>query len=307
MNIRGYIELNIMISHLYLSGGGLKGMCYFGIIRYLYLENLIDNIKCIYGTSIGAFFAAVIALRIPIELIEAEFRQFIDDINEHLSINKNNLSNLFCKNGLLSIEFMVKPIIKYIESTFGCDDITFIDFIKRTGVDININTKCLNSCKYCVFSAQNTPNVSVISAIRASMSIPFMFEPICIDGEYYMDCLVSNFDIENVDKRYLLIIYLPPDKTENRTIYAKGTNFNLLDHIMRVSDIFLDMALQDAANRAIDNEYVFQPNDLPYESHMKFKITDKEIVVDVTKEDVSDMTIKGFIDFAIYMKNRFNK
>jgi hypothetical protein len=51
-------------------------------------------------------------------------------------------------------------------------------------------------------------------------------------------------------------------------------------------------------------DYIFKITDLPYDSNMKFKITDDEIIVDVTKKDINDMIIKGFIDFSLYMKNR---
>lgn len=54
--IKDYVDLyTIMISHLFLSGGGLKGLCYFGILRYLYMENMVADIRTIWGSSIGAF------------------------------------------------------------------------------------------------------------------------------------------------------------------------------------------------------------------------------------------------------------
>lgn len=169
-----------MISYLFLSGGGLKGLCYFGILRFLYMENMIEDIKTIWGTSIGAFFGAVIALRIPVEIVEQAFHNVVDRAHELLSINKSNLSNIFCKNGMLSIDFLIEPIAKHLESTFGCNDITFIEFVKKTGVNLHVSSRCINTGEDIWFSVENTPNVSVIDAVKASMSIPFMLSLIHI-------------------------------------------------------------------------------------------------------------------------------
>ena len=81
-----------MITHLAFSGGGIKGFCYMGIIRYLYLENMIDDIKYVSGASIGAYFGLILALKIPIEYIEKEFSELM--LRNHkeglLTISKNN-------------------------------------------------------------------------------------------------------------------------------------------------------------------------------------------------------------------------
>jgi predicted acylesterase/phospholipase RssA len=301
--IKDYVDLyTIMISHLFLSGGGLKGLCYFGILRYLYIENMVADIRTIWGSSIGAFFATIIALRIPVEIVEQEFHNVVENIHELLSINKTNLSNIFCKNGMLSVAFLVQPIIKHLESTFDCNDITFIEFVKKTGVNLHISARCINTAEDIWFSVENTPNISVIDALKASMSIPFMFEPIYIDGEYYLDCIVSNHNVLNdIDKRSLLFIYLPDEKNTNKNIYPKGTKFNLLEHMIRVTEIMLEKLLRKEPE---SQDYIFKITDLPYDSNMKFKITDDEIIVDVTKKDINDMIIKGFIDFSLYMKNR---
>jgi hypothetical protein len=113
---------------------------------------------------------------------------------------------------------------------------------------------------------------------------------------------VSNYNVLNdIDKRSLLLIYLPDEKNTNKNMYPKGTKFNLLEHMMRVTEIMLEKLLRKEPE---SQEYIFKIVDLPYDSNMKFKITDEEIIIDVTKQDVSDMIIKGFIDFALYMKNR---
>ena len=42
------------ITKLVFSGGGIKGISYIGIIKYLEDEDLLKNINTIVGTSIGS-------------------------------------------------------------------------------------------------------------------------------------------------------------------------------------------------------------------------------------------------------------
>ena len=70
------------ITHLALSGGAMKGLCYMGVFRYLYIENLVNNLKFIHGTSIGSFFAIALALKIPIEYLEEEVKKVLKILNE---------------------------------------------------------------------------------------------------------------------------------------------------------------------------------------------------------------------------------
>ena len=52
------------IRHLVISGGGTLGFSYYGILKETNEMELwqYDNIKTIYGTSIGAILATVICL-----------------------------------------------------------------------------------------------------------------------------------------------------------------------------------------------------------------------------------------------------
>ena len=47
------------IKHLVLSGGGLLGISYIGLLRYLEESHSIANIKSISGCSAGSFFGCL--------------------------------------------------------------------------------------------------------------------------------------------------------------------------------------------------------------------------------------------------------
>ena len=58
------------ITHLVLSGGGMKGVIFIGALRYMYIENLHKNITHIAANSIGSFVALFITFKLTIEEIE---------------------------------------------------------------------------------------------------------------------------------------------------------------------------------------------------------------------------------------------
>ena len=58
------------ITHLVLSGGGMRGVIFIGAIRYLYFENLHKNITHIAGTSIGSIIGLAVALKLTIQEME---------------------------------------------------------------------------------------------------------------------------------------------------------------------------------------------------------------------------------------------
>ena len=57
-----------MIKHIVLEGGHYLGLGAIGSLKYLNQNNFydIDNIKTIYGTSIGAFIGVILALKVEI-------------------------------------------------------------------------------------------------------------------------------------------------------------------------------------------------------------------------------------------------
>ena len=53
------------IDTLVLSGGGVKGLYYIGVLKKLEELNILKNINKFAGTSIGAFFSALISIVLP--------------------------------------------------------------------------------------------------------------------------------------------------------------------------------------------------------------------------------------------------
>lgn len=286
------------ITHLILSGGGFKGFVYLGVLRYLYIENMIENIKYIAGTSIGAYFATIIALKIPVEYFEDEMYKTIRLLNKNSScyINNETFHNLFVKNGMLSLDFLLDPVIKYIQIKYQQDDITFLDFIKKTGVNIYFSCSNVNTGKMTAFSADDTPHVSVIEAARASMSIPFLFIPVEINGEFYVDGYVTSpLNIDNtfsdVPDGNKLFICLNQSEKEAKKAVADD---NIMSYSLKIFGTIYKSQFEKAFVHHNKNNVILFDK-LPYDSAVKMKLDNNKIVFDVSEEDLSKLILVGFI------------
>ena len=50
------------LRNIIFSGGGIRGLCYVGIFRYLEKYGLRENIQEVLGSSIGSLFAVLFTL-----------------------------------------------------------------------------------------------------------------------------------------------------------------------------------------------------------------------------------------------------
>lgn len=199
-------------THLILSGGGMCGMVYIGIYRLFQQYNVLKNVHYITGTSIGSLFAFLFGMNIEYEYIEKVFTSTLCVDNATTKFDPNNIFQLYKKNGLYSTERFRASITKFLKHKYGVDDITFAEYIKLTGIDIHIHATCLNTYSFIDLCNDKYPEMSVITAMLASMSVPFFFEPVIYKDLVLVDggCCANMqlYDILKNPYNKILNIYL---------------------------------------------------------------------------------------------------
>jgi NTE family protein len=181
------------IDTLILSGGGIKGLAYCGVFKYLeeYINNYKEtnedtkiniDIKRICGVSIGSIFGLLYVLNYKSnELIEEILRK------NFLELRDSKISNFFIKYGVDSGD----NIITWIETLMikkGYDkDITFRELYNKTEIRLQILTTNLHTYKHNIFDYEMTPDVSVIKAVRLSISLPFIFTMEKYNNQIHLD------------------------------------------------------------------------------------------------------------------------
>lgn len=183
---------------LVLSGGGARGYAHIGILKVL--DELKIKPDYIAGTSMGAIIGAAYALGMSASEIEKKA--------EELKMYKY-LDPTIPKKGLIKGE----KILKLFQEIY--EDKKF----NETKIPLYINAVDINTGKEIIFSEGE-----IATAVRASISIPGIFNPINVNDYILVDGgLTNNIPINLIkDKCDIIItsnvsnIYLPkPDQIKN--------------------------------------------------------------------------------------------
>lgn len=193
---------------LVLSGGGAKGVCHIGLIRALEEKNI--PIDYVAGTSMGAiiagFYAAGYTTDQMQQIVESpEFQRWADGelANEFIHFYQNEDPNSsWFKIGVDYKKAITPRIPTNIIAPYEMD-FQFLEFFSDASAAASYNFDSLFVPFRCVSSdiaaqKQFVPTKGDLgNAIRASMTFPFYFQPIKIEGRLLFDGgMYNNFPID---------------------------------------------------------------------------------------------------------------
>ena len=210
------------IENIAFSSGGINGISYCGVIRALEEKNILQGVKRISGSSVGAIFAI---------LINAGYNstEIAEIINEHnfgeLRDQTDFVSNLFrliFNYGFYTCNTFYDWIGNLLEKKGYSENCTFLELYTETQKELILTGTHLNSLKTVYYSYKKTPSMSVRDALRISVSIPLYFEPIeelneyYIDGGVYCHCPINVFEEYDPDLSKTVAFYIQNTINENK-------------------------------------------------------------------------------------------
>lgn len=190
--------------NLIFEGGGVKGIAYVGAIQELENREIMKNIERVGGTSAGAINAVLLALGYTLKdtqkiLMELNFNNFMDD-SWGIIRDSNRLISDF---GWYRGDFFKGWIGDRIHEKTGNDNSTFNDLRNLGFLDLYLVGTNLSTGFSEVFSAEHTPRMRVVDAVRISMSIPLFFaavrdfrKDVFVDGGVFNNYPIKLFDRE---------------------------------------------------------------------------------------------------------------
>jgi predicted acylesterase/phospholipase RssA len=296
------------ITHLVLSGGGMRGVIFIGALRYLYIEGLLKNITHIAANSIGSFVALFITFKLTIEEIEEIIYNSKDD-KDLCVIPTKNYYRIISKLGLCSIAHFMEHLRKRLRIKYpDIEDITFKEASQRFGVNLYFSTTNINRCENRIFSIEDTPDISVFTACEASMAIPLIFTPIVIDGEHYYDGAFSNnFPIKifsHISKENIIAMILYKKREEYVPTNTKINIFYILRQICKMFEILRVNQVTINELKEEDRDYYFMPNNITMQHSMNIIVNRKGVKLELSDEQIDEMILYGFSCMADYIDKR---
>ena len=209
---------------LCLSGGGINGLVILGALKFVLDKKILilNRVKNFVGTSIGSLIIFLLVIGYSIN----DIIQIFYDLNLEKFKVEFDLEDLINNYGIENGSRILTVIQTLLYTKLKIYDITFAELFNKTKKKINIIAVNYSKKKEVNFNHIDYPNLSVISAMRMSISIPFIFHPFKFEGDLYVDgSVMNNFGIEYCDLKTTIGIcldYTLTTKCENILEYFLG-------------------------------------------------------------------------------------
>jgi len=238
------------IKHLVISGGGPSGLMAYGIASRLAKKDFwnLANIKSIYGCSIGAYMGVIFSLGYEWEWLDDYFIK--RPWEKLIAASTTRIIDIYEKKCLINEHFFIEAITPLLRAKDLSDTITLKELYDYNKIEIhmyatNINGYLLDKVDLSYISY---PDLSLIKALRMTMSFPIIFEPIYIDDACYIDGgLMNNFPLNDC---------IDQQKCEEDEILAFKNNWKKSNHCINEKSSIIDffMVLIKKMHETIDSE-----------------------------------------------------
>jgi len=219
LNYSGLPPTYSSVKNIVFSGGGILGLAYCGAYGELEQRGIAENIKNYCGVSAGAITAYLCVLGYSAKetttlIAGTKFDEFLDSSLSisgmveksfwsywSLAIAPYYINRIYYNKGLCTGESIKAWMeARLVEKGFK-KTTTFFQLYYSTNKALFVLATNNSKKRITIFSHLTTPNVRVVDALRASMSIPTIFVPVEINGELYSDGgITDNYPIEIFDK-----------------------------------------------------------------------------------------------------------
>ena len=187
--------------NLIFEGGSTKGIAYAGAILELERLGILSRVTRFAGSSAGAITAMLLAIGYSAQefyeiSMKTDYSKFIDD---KVGIIRDSL-NFIEDFGYCQGTYIYKYIEELIQQKTQNPDYTFKQLYDDRGVELVITGTNITDRKSVYYHHHNYPNMRIKDAVRISISIPFLFEPIIVDGKFMVDGgVIDNYPIHLFD------------------------------------------------------------------------------------------------------------
>jgi NTE family protein len=260
-NVVNRTKKSMDYEYLVFSGGSVKAEAYCGMLDVLEDKGILydldkkSKIKGYAGTSAGSIFASLLAVgfspnEIKDIMVTLDFGKIIYN---NFIVNAYNFLRYYGLSDGKKLRILLENLIekKTFDKKYTIQQLYNDRSIKLCIVATNINT---GNAEYFYPNHKNDKfsNISIVDAILMSVSIPFIFEPVLFNNNYYVDGgLVDNypinaFDNDNPDDDLVLLnIMFPNSKVLGAKISSDNGNLfdnnnkNLCNYSVNFIDILL--------------------------------------------------------------------
>lgn len=172
-----------MIRTLCIEGNGLASVHAIGALDFMYRNGTLCNLRHIYCYSFGALIASSFC-------VHGSFTNLLTDLQTRSLWWKCLRLQALVKIAVLCPRFRQcnNEILRSALSEVLPDNVrTLGDLQKRSGICVHVLVCCSSSLTTRVFSSSKHGDYQLLDILIATCALPFIFEPVNIGGESYID------------------------------------------------------------------------------------------------------------------------
>ena len=170
------------VHYLTFSSGATNGLAYAGALRELRLvatqrghPDLLQRLRGVGGVSVGALWAFVLACRADPERLMAHHARMAS-----MNLTKIDIGNARHEFGFSTptSEHGTGPALRdVVRDMAGSEEVTFEELWERTGMELVMTSTNTTRGRGEYFSYRTTPDMRVVDALWAAMSVPPFMAP----------------------------------------------------------------------------------------------------------------------------------
>ena len=246
-----------IIKHIVISGGGPTGLTYYGVLKEANNMGLwkYEDIKTMYGTSVGSMLAVILCLQYDWETIDDYLIK--RPWNNVFKFNMHYILDSYSKRGIFNIKIIEEIFSPLFKGKDISIDVTMKEFYELTNKELHLFSTEINNYELIDFSYKTHPDWKLIEVIYCSSCLPILFSPYLIDDECYCDGgMLCNYPLEKCIENGA-----NPDEIIGVRMFEKETNNTVTDN-STLFDYFMlllkNLSKNKKAYTYIPNEYIIE-------------------------------------------------
>lgn len=259
-------------------GGSSKCISFCGALRYLREHAMLDNINHVMGVSAGSLIGLFYILGYTPDEIIYEVNQLNSEciFGQELSVWSlpgaiySLINNLGISDGK-----KLREKVRALFSRKGIPfSVTFSELYDKFPIKFTVTATNIHYREMKAFNYMITPHIEVVRAMQASMCLPFIFQPVNIDGELYIDGgMKDNLPI-SLTREHEKTLALKLETDEELDIdNGQNINYSFIKFISDILDTLFSNVWPDSYNDSIELITI----NIPYMSMLNFDLSTEEV------------------------------
>jgi predicted acylesterase/phospholipase RssA len=252
-----------MVKYLSIGPGSMGFFFYAGFLSKMKTDGHLDNLAEMSGSSAGSILTFLYLLTGGDLSSVLSFALDVPISN----IMKPNLKSLVSEWGLVPFSKSRKVLQSACEKFIGKPDVTFKELFAIRPIKFHVAAYCVDDHVTEYFSVDSHPNTSVIDAVTASYSIPFLFSAVKIGEKLYIDGALQESSPSRpfLNKDEALCVMIDLDLSKRKIKSLKDFGFEMLNYILRMRNEYTGI-------RTVKAQIDFDVHDFGMKNETKLKL-----------------------------------